>query len=142
MSNSKFIGQKRVWLFLLYSLATLGLIMLRHFDPAAPNTGYPPSLSREWGGFYCAGCGMFRALHQLLNGNLWAALRLNPLLVMALPYFIYLFLPYHLSYFHQIHLYTIRYPKTQLILIAVASWIYGILRNLTIPALFWLTPPS
>lgn len=136
------MSYKKLQLALIYSIATLGIILLRNFDPASPNTVYPPSLSREWGGFYCAGCGMLRALHQLLNGNLHAALKLNPLLTISLPYFFYLLLPYQLKYFHQIHLYTIRHKSRHIVAIAIISLIYTILRNISIPALSWLIPPS
>ena len=136
------MSYRKIQLASIYFTCTLALILLCYFDPASPNTLYPPSLSREWGGFYCAGCGMFRALHQLLNGNLHAALKLNPLLITSLPYFFYLLLPYQLKYFHQIHLYTIRHKNRHILSIAIISLIYTILRNTSIPALSWLIPPS
>ena len=36
-------------------------------------------------GFHCPGCGVLRALHQLLRGNVLAALGLNPLIGLSLP---------------------------------------------------------
>jgi hypothetical protein len=36
-------------------------------------------------GLWCPGCGTTRALHQLLHGNLAAAIRLNPLAIVMLP---------------------------------------------------------
>ena len=37
-------------------------------------------------GYQCPGCGTLRGLHQLLNGNAGAAFRLNPLMMLLLPY--------------------------------------------------------
>lgn len=37
-------------------------------------------------GFYCPGCGSCRALHQLLQGHLFTALRCNHLLVVCAPF--------------------------------------------------------
>ncbi len=37
-------------------------------------------------GYLCPGCGSQRAIHHLLNFNLAAAWRMNPLFVIALPY--------------------------------------------------------
>lgn len=37
-------------------------------------------------GYLCPGCGTTRALHEILNGNIWAAFRLNPLMMFLLPY--------------------------------------------------------
>lgn len=136
------MSHKNLQLALICFLITFGLIYLYSFDPSAANTIYPPSLTREWGGFYCGGCGMFRALHQLLHGNWQAALRLNPLLIICLPYFFYWITPYLLKYFYQINLYSIRHKKKQVLLTIGISVIYGILRNNTIPALSWLVPPS
>ena len=133
---------RKLQLFLIYFLASLGLIILYYADPASSNSFYPPSLSREWGGFYCAGCGMFRALHQLLHGNWQAALRLNPLLVVCLPYFAYLITPYFVKHFYQINLYKIKYKNSHILLITIVSIIYGILRNTNIPVLSWLIPPN
>jgi Protein of unknown function (DUF2752) len=133
---------KKIQLALIYFSVVFGLIYLHAFDPAASNTIYPPSLSREWGGFYCGGCGMLRALHQLLHGNWQAALRFNPLLIICLPYFFYWIAPYLLKYFYRIDLYRIKYKQQQIVLIATISLIYGALRNTTIPALTWLVPPS
>jgi hypothetical protein len=36
-------------------------------------------------GLWCPGCGTTRALHQVLHGNLAAAIRLNPLAMLMLP---------------------------------------------------------
>ena len=55
------------------------------FDPAIWNF-YLPCPFHELTGFHCPGCGSLRAIHQLLHGNLTAALGLNPFMVLSLPF--------------------------------------------------------
>ena len=43
-------------------------------------------------GLACPGCGSLRALHQLTHGHFGEALRLNPMLVMALPFLFWIVL--------------------------------------------------
>lgn len=133
---------KRIQLILFYFITSLCLVTFYYFDPANYHNIYPPSLVREWGGFYCAGCGMLRAIHQLLHGNWQAALRYNPLSIIFLPYFFYWFAPYFLKYFYQIEPYTIRNKEKQILAIIIICSVYGILRNIPSPALFWLVPPT
>ncbi|MGF1590317.1 MAG: DUF2752 domain-containing protein [Pleurocapsa sp.] len=134
--------RKKFQLIIIYLVALTSLTILYCFDPANSNSIYPPSLSREWGGFYCAGCGMFRALHQLIHGNWQSAIRYNPLLIICLPYFLYWITPYFLRYFYQINLYNIYYKNQQILIIIIVCLIYSILRNISVPGLFWLVPPN
>ena len=50
-------------------------------------------------GFYCPGCGTTRALHQMMHGNVGAAVRLNPLAFVLLPVLGYSFLSFTLETF-------------------------------------------
>jgi hypothetical protein len=133
---------KKVQLIFLYFLTTLGITIIYNFNPAESSNIYPPSLTREWGGFYCAGCGMLRGLHHLLHGNLQAALRFNPLLIIGLPYFFYWITPYFLKYFYNLEAYTIQSKNIQLVAMTIVCLLYGILRNTSYPFLFWLVPPT
>ena len=63
-------------------------IILFFLDPAVTSI-YPSCPLHTLTGLYCPGCGGLRALHQTLHGNLSAALRLNPLFVLALPLILY-----------------------------------------------------
>jgi hypothetical protein len=60
------------------------LAVLFIFNPATHGF-YPQCLLHRWTGLDCPGCGGLRAAHQLLHGNVAAAFRLNPLVVLALP---------------------------------------------------------
>jgi hypothetical protein len=42
-------------------------------------------------GLFCPGCGTLRALHQLVHGRLLTAFWLNPLMVLSVPFFGYVF---------------------------------------------------
>jgi hypothetical protein len=59
-------------------------LLLFLIDPATQPL-LPPCLFHAFTGLYCPGCGATRALHQMANGNLVVALRLNALVVLGLP---------------------------------------------------------
>jgi hypothetical protein len=68
----------------LAGIASLtALFVLYQFDPA--EGGYPACPLHELTGLHCPGCGTLRALHQLLHGNVGAALALDPLAVCMAP---------------------------------------------------------
>ena len=133
---------KKLQLVLFYFLTTLTIVILYNFDPAQSSGIYPPSLTRELGGFYCAGCGMLRGLHQLLHGNIRTALRFNPLIIISLPYICYWFIPYFTKYFYQLDTFKIYYKKIHLASVIIIFLLYGMLRNTSYPALSWLVPPT
>lgn len=59
--------------------------ILCRFDPAG-NRWFPPCVFHKLTGLHCPGCGSTRAMYQLLHGQIGAALRLNALAVLALPF--------------------------------------------------------
>jgi hypothetical protein len=67
-------------------LVLVGVGMVFWFNPAQYRL-YPFCFFHELTGLHCPGCGGTRALHQLLHGNVAAALHLNALLVILLPLF-------------------------------------------------------
>ena len=64
------------------------LFVLYRFDPATTEL-FPVCPFRYFTGYYCPGCGSLRALHQLLHGNVAAALSYNPLAVLTVPVILY-----------------------------------------------------
>ena len=77
---------KRIFLSsVAVALVAVGVGVLRVFNPATAGF-FPPCPFRALTGYLCPGCGTLRALHQLLNGHLVAAFRLNPLTMLLLPY--------------------------------------------------------
>ena len=70
------------------ALAVGGLSVVYLLDPGSSDL-YPPCPFLALTGFYCPGCGTLRALHQLTLGHPVAALDLNPLMVLLLPFVAY-----------------------------------------------------
>ena len=63
------------------------------FEPG--RTGFfPICLFRALTGFTCPGCGSTRALHQLLHGHFLEAFTLNPLLLIGLPFLLFILFRY------------------------------------------------
>jgi hypothetical protein len=74
------------------SLAAVG-IFLFFFNPASPaNQWFPKCPFRLLTGMQCPGCGSTRALYQLLHLHPLAAFKLNPLMILTLPFIVYGFL--------------------------------------------------
>ena len=63
--------------------------MLFCFDPRQYHF-YPICFLHQTTGLLCPGCGALRAAHQLLHGHLAAAFRLNPMLVVSVPFLLWL----------------------------------------------------
>ena len=84
--------QRAIASFLWLGLAAIG-VFLFFFNPASPaNQFFPKCPFRMVTGLQCPGCGSTRACYQLLHLHPIAAFKLNPLLVLTLPFIIYGFL--------------------------------------------------
>jgi|SRR6478672_2403429 len=126
---------------IISGVIAIALIVLYFFDPASSTSNiYPPSPFRALTGLYCPGCGTLRGLHQLLHGHLLAALGLNPLMVVSLPFLIYAYASYSLRVM-------IRRSLPQVFIPAVWIWRllavilgYWFLRNLPVFPFSWLAP--
>ena len=70
------------------ALAAGGLSVSYLLDPSSSDL-YPPCPFLALTGFYCPGCGTLRGLHQLARGHPLAALDLNPLMMLLLPFVAY-----------------------------------------------------
>lgn len=79
---------RRAWALVWMALCSAALVLLRAFDPSGTAL-LPPCPFHALTGLYCPGCGSLRALHQALQGNMGAALGLNPLSVIAAPVIVY-----------------------------------------------------
>src|SRR5438445_13753970 len=78
------VDGKKILFFAFCALCVLGALLYFIFDPTKVSI-FPPCLLHQVTGLDCPGCGAQRALHQLLHGNLIAALRLNAMFVLSLP---------------------------------------------------------
>lgn len=73
---------------IIWLAIALGSLVLFLFNPANPadQSFFPKCPFRMVTGFLCPGCGTLRGLHQLLHGDPLAAFKLNPLMVVTLPF--------------------------------------------------------
>lgn len=90
--SSTVTGDRLVFVIILAAIA-LSVLFLYHIDPGQSSL-LPPCLFHELTGLYCPGCGSLRALHELVHGNLAAAIKLNPLAIAALPFLAYSWISY------------------------------------------------
>lgn len=65
-----------------------GLLILYRFEPSESSL-FPPCMFHTLTGLHCPGCGSTRALHALIHGRVVAAVGYNPLMVLCLPWLIY-----------------------------------------------------
>jgi len=90
--SSTVTGDRLVFVIILAAIA-LSVLFLYHIDPGQSSL-LPPCLFHKLTGLHCPGCGSIRALHELVHGNITAAIRLNPLAIAALPFLAYAFISY------------------------------------------------
>ena len=77
--------ERRLLVGLSLAVVALAAVGLRVFNPASA-WFFPPCPFRALTGYLCPGCGTLRALHELLQGHVAAAFKLNPLMMLLLPY--------------------------------------------------------
>ena len=65
--------------------AAVGVWLLRHHDPNVAGNVFPKCLFHEATGYWCIGCGLTRALHALVHGDIARAFAMNPLAMLVLP---------------------------------------------------------
>lgn len=122
-------GQPRINFFILLLVLGAGLIIIYNFNPVDGASYYPKCPSFWLTGLYCPGCGITRALHQLLHGNIRAALAYNPLAIIVSPLVIWMMFKPHWIY----HSMT---PKIAFVVLVA----YGILRNIPYYPFLLLAP--
>lgn len=66
------------------SVTGVGAWLLYRFDPNTAGSPFLPCLFHEFTGLYCPGCGITRALHALVHGDVGQMLAMNPLLPLLL----------------------------------------------------------
>lgn len=84
---------RRTTVVAIWAILTLGAFYLYFFEPG--KTGFFPACPfRLFTGLTCPGCGVTRALHQIVHGHFAAAFMLNPLFLIAIPFLLAAFLRY------------------------------------------------
>jgi hypothetical protein len=120
-------------------LGTIGLVLLRVYDPASSRV-FPPCPLHYLTGLYCPGCGSLRAIHQLLLGNLRDAWAMNPLTCLLLPFLIYGLASQALLRLRGRGLPQVFLPAASIRALCAVIVLFGILRNLPIRPFDLLAP--
>ena len=129
----------RVGYLALIALGIAGVAVLYTFDPRNPGT-YPICPFLGLTGYHCPGCGTLRAMHQLLYGNVIAALGYNPLTVLSLPFIAYSFADGAIRVFRIATPPRIFIPHQYIWALFVAIVAFWLLRNVPIEPLTVLAP--
>ena len=98
---------------------------------------YPSCWFHRITGLLCPGCGSLRAVHQLTHGHVMEAMRMNPVLVLALP----LMAGYAWQRWRERNLPPRIHQATRVWLVWLGMALlltFGVLRNL--PGFIWLRP--
>lgn len=130
---------KRLQLAGVLGLCTCAAIPLFLFNPSSTGI-FPPCPFFALTGYYCPGCGTLRGLHQLLHGNVDAALGLNALMVLSVPFLAYALVSLVLEVFRGRplpRLFRSPYWTRAIFVIVIAFWV---LRNIPVYPFTLLAP--
>lgn len=84
---------RRSTVIAIWSLLLAGATYLFVFEPGKSGF-FPRCIFRSLTGFTCPGCGITRALHEVLHGHFINAFTLNPLFVLFSPLLLFALLRY------------------------------------------------
>ena len=126
--------KRRVVIAAALLVAVASLVILRRFEPT-DSSFFPKCVLHQWTGLHCPGCGTTRALSALAHGQLWNAMRSNPLLIVGGP------IIFALIWFQRKRERSggLASPRLCWTLFAVVV-IYFIARNVPSPDRSWLAP--
>ena len=100
----------------------------------------PPCMFRTLTGLYCPGCGTRSALIQMAQGNIYAAFRLNPLTILALPTMVLFTVSQALTAFTGRSLIRLRLHPALIWTLFALIVAYWIMRNIPVYPFKWLQP--
>lgn len=133
---------KKLFLFLI--IIGGGLVVLYYYyNPAAPSTFFPSCPTKTFLGIYCPVCGSQRATHYLLHGDIYTALKYNPLFVILLPIIMLMLIQLAVQKFTYQQFRIPLFEKQWFILgLFFILCIYFIIRNIPLDFLEFLRPPK
>lgn len=86
--GGKKISRKRIIVYIAAPLLLVALALLyTRFNPEG-NPLFPKCVFHALTGLECPGCGSQRAIHYILNGDIASAWRMNPLVLIFVPYIV------------------------------------------------------
>jgi len=114
-------------------VGAVGVLFYFVFDPTRVSI-FPPCVFHEVTGLDCPGCGGQRALHQLLHGNVIAAIHFNAMFVLSLPLLAWMGARFLLRYWRN----DTADFRWRWLWLYLWAWIaFGILRNLPFAPFRW-----
>jgi hypothetical protein len=129
----------KAWMMLVLGLAAAGFLVVAVFDPMQYDF-YPKCMLHSTTGLSCAGCGGLRAVHALGRGDVAEAVRLNPLIVVGFPLVGLVWLAWRWRERRQPPSNRRSVPNALIWCGLALLIVFGILRNIPVPALSWLAP--
>ena len=126
----------------LFAVAMTGVVLvLAAADPSSTRF-FPFCVLYRCTGLLCPGCGAARAMHALAHGDLAAALRLNPLLVVLGPPFAVWVALHAVRAATGWSLKVSGFPTAAMVAVAAVLVGFAVLRNLPWPVFDCLRPPT
>lgn len=122
-------GTDRVIAATMMAGAAVGVVLLYAAVPGQSGL-FPPCPLHALTGLYCPGCGTTRALHELVHGHAGMALRLNFLMMTALPFMLYAAASYVSYAFRGRRLPTMHLSGRAIWMLGIVIILFGVLRNL------------
>lgn len=132
-------ARERLLSFTLVLVATGALGFLYLFNPST-SALYPACPFLALTGCYCPGCGSLRAIHQLTRGHLAAAVGLNPLTVLSVPFLGYYLLSRAMLALREAPLRTVYVRPTFIWALLGVILAYWVLRNIPVHPFSLLAP--
>lgn len=121
---------------LLTGIAAVLLAVLFLLDPVQ-HSFYPVCPFHKLTGLNCPGCGSTRAMHEMLHGHILAALRCNALVMLTLPFVMWM-VARHLIGRWRGQQRTLEFQTNWLWIFLGVTIVFTVLRNL--PQFAWLSP--
>ena len=87
------LESRRLTALLIWLALAAGTVYLFIFEPGKSGF-FPVCPFRALTGLSCPGCGSTRGLHRLLHGDVVSAFEFSPLLILALPFLLYVLVRY------------------------------------------------
>ena len=116
-------------IIILSIIAIIGLIIVKIYNPEEENF-FIPCIFYKVTGLKCSGCGMTRALHYLLNGNIKKAIWYNLMIIPGGIVFLYGFYRY-LKYILNNEKIVNKPLEIILIIYLIALIVFMVVRNIT-----------
>ena len=108
----------------------IAYLLYKNIDPGA-SVYAPKCMSYSVFNFICPGCGVQRAIHAILNGEILEAIYFNPLIVLSAPYISLLVLMDIFKLKYKLpRLYETLYGQRAIWILIALLIVYSVLRNI------------